>query len=226
MAYSESMAAVKAGTGTADDYSVIENHVRMVTAESIDHRRKASDASAIIEKHSALSKTLTDSGLNLDSDISAQLATLRGIPAQKDSEISGLRSTFEKKFADLEAKEKAATERARKKSAEADMIPAFSKVFPSGSVVYKSLVADGLVKYDENDQAFVTLDGVDYRGEALAIKLKDHPEYKGMALNTQTGGSGSSGNAGNNSKKISASDFKTLGPKEKAAFMDAGGTIS
>ncbi len=226
MDFSEAIASVRAGEASEEALSVIEKSHNDYKASATGHKGRADRFEPLVEKLNTLTKTLADSGLSLDSDIAEQLAALKGAPAAKDSEITRMRSDFSQKFAALEAKEKAATEKARKKSAEADLIPAFSKVFTSGSVVYKSLVADGLVKYDENEQAYVTLDGEDYRGDALAAKLKDHPEYKGMVTNTQAPGGGSNGaKGGNGLKQMTSAEFMKIGSKEKAAFMNDGGTL-
>jgi hypothetical protein len=221
------MAAVRGGTATADDFSVIETHVQGLMSESIGHRKNATELKATAEKYGALSKTLSEGGLNLESDLSAQLAALKGIPGQKDDEISKLRAEHGRKFAELEAKEKAATERARKKGAEAELIPELDKIFLKGSVAFKALSFDGLISYDEtDDHPYITLEGVKYRGSEAAAKLKDHPDYKDMVKNVQSGGGGSRPAPGGAKNTLSQSDFTALSPRAQAKWYADGNSVT
>lgn len=205
MDFQEALSAVKAGNATEEAIAILEKKFKDVDSAAVGHKARADKAEAEAQKAATLARLLSENGFDTDADLAEQFAKIKGIPAQKDDEISKLRAEHNRKFAELEAKEKAATEKARKKGAEAELIPELEKVFVKGSAIFKALSFDNMIKYDDDDRPFATIDGADYRGAELAAKLKEHPEYSGLAKNTQNAGGGSSG-AGGRDPKTSQED--------------------
>ena len=193
MGFSESIDALKAIDGMDDHIGAILGHVESLKQESIGHRKKASD---IEGKYNPLVKTLTDSGLNFDTDISEQIASLKGGKEKATDEASRKIASFERQLQEIKTEKEALTIKAKRKTAEASFSASLAENFYNGNVMLKALLADGVLGVDDDDKPFVKI-GEEIFDPATGItKLREHPDYKDGAKNKQNAGGGSTDSGG------------------------------
>lgn len=193
MGFSESIEALKAIDGMDDHIGAILGHVESLKQESIGHRKKATD---IEGKYNPLVKTLTDSGLNFDTDISEQIASLKGGKEKATDEATRKIASFERQLAEMKSEKEALTLKAKRKTAEASFSSSLAENFYNGGVMLKALLADGILGVDEDDKPYVKI-GEEIFDPVIGIaKLREHPEYKDGAKNKQNAGSGSTPSSG------------------------------
>jgi len=218
MGFSESIEALKAVEGLDDHIGAILGHVESLKNESIGHRKKASDFEG---KYNPLVRTLTEHGLNLETDLSEQIAGLKGKAGTTDEATRKIASV-ERQLAEMKAEKDALTIKAKRKTAEASFSSSLADNFYNGGVMLKALLSDGIIGVDEDDKPFVKIGDDTFDPVSGIAKLREHPDYKDGAKNRQNSGAGSSSHGGSNKKIITQDAFSKLSAREQAKWFADG----
>ncbi len=195
MGFSESIAFLKGVDGASEHVEAILAHESNLKNESISHRKKAGEYAPLAEKLSSLTKTLADSGFNLDSDIAEQIAAIKGGTAKVSDEASRKLSNLEKEIAGIKAEKEQAVQKAKRKSAEAKLLPGLNEHFYNAGSMFKALLSDGMVDFEDEDNPRIKIgESVFDISEGLS-KLKEHSDFKDGVKNIQAAGGGSNPSA-------------------------------
>ena len=175
--------------GSADHVEAIKKELSVVRGEAAKHRTIANAATEKATKYDALTKTLIDSEIDLDGDLTAQFSELKAAKGKAGAadEMTRKLSAIEKKLAEAEKKTVEAETRAQKKAVEATFGKVLSDTFHGGEFMLKSLAADGVIGMN-GDAPYVAVDGarVDLSAGIEALKKT----YAASVRNAQSGGSG------------------------------------
>ena len=107
--------------GGAEHLEVFKTELSNVRNEAAKHRTAAKTATEKVAKYDALTKTLIDSEIDLDGDLTAQFSELKAAKGKAGAadEMTRKLSAIEKKLAEAEKKTVEAETRAQKKAVEA-----------------------------------------------------------------------------------------------------------
>lgn len=209
--------------GGAEHLETFKAELSNVRNEAAKHRTNAKTATEKATKYDALSKTLIESEIDIDGDLTAQLSELKAAKGKAGTADETARKlmAIEKKLADSEKKTADAEARANRKATEAAFGKVLSDTFHGGDFMLKSLASEGVIGVD-GDTPFMTINGEKVAVDVGIESLKK--TYATAVKNTQTPGSGQQMQTGNN-KSISQREIEAMSGIARAEFFDKNPSI-
>ena len=215
-----------------EEKSVITEAIESEKSRGIDEsRKKGQSVQKYMTEANRLKDILRNAGIDPDEDIEQQLVSLKESIKEKP------KSDLERQVLTLSKQVKMLTDGMAEKTKEAEgeknkyrntkltqvLGTSLGEKIHASDFVIKGLIRDGKVKLDENENP-VWVDGETETefGKGVELFLKQNNT---IVKTQQTPGTGSSPGSGKSAKTMVRSEFDSLAPSDKMAFMRDGGQL-
>ena len=235
MDYASALEAAKSLENGEDVVAAITSELskKNTEAKSLRERLKTFDG-VDPEKHRSMLTALQDAELDVESDLTEQISSLKSKIADGDmsnQKLSQLEKRLEKlqKSLDDEREEKTkVAQQAKRDKLASKLSPRFSESIQNAEIALDYHLGKGTFSLSEDGAIVYSANGEEFEGTADDVIKRYISDNPSQARNTQRPGSGSNPQGGKSSggAKMKRADWMELSSKERASFFADGGELT